>query len=210
MSRLSELMEEMCPDGVEYVPIKEKYTRLRGTPITALKMREIENADGNIIVYAGGKTVVNAFEHDIPNANITRVPAVIVQSRGIVDFIYCDRPCTFKNELWAYTCDEKISVKFLYYVLKNNAEYFRKIASQMGAMPQISLSVTEDFLVPMPPLPVQAEIVRILDKWADAHNGLIALLEAELADRKKQYAYYLDKLLTFTPKEKDKHVARTL
>ena len=35
MSKLEELIKKYCPDGVEYKPIKEEYTRLRGTPITA-------------------------------------------------------------------------------------------------------------------------------------------------------------------------------
>ena len=41
----------------------------------------------------------NAFEDDIPNANITRVPAVLVQSRGIIDAVFYDKPFTFKNEI---------------------------------------------------------------------------------------------------------------
>ena len=47
--------------------------------------------------------------------------------------------------------------------------------------------------IPLPPLPVQKEIVRILDGF----TGLIDELEAELAARRKQYELYRDKLLTF-------------
>lgn len=75
MSKLNELIKELCPNGVEYKKIKEVYKRIKGTPITAGKMKEIENTEGDIRVFAGGKTVINAFEKDIPNANITRVPA---------------------------------------------------------------------------------------------------------------------------------------
>ena len=120
MSKLDELIKELCPNGVEYKKIKEVFRRLKGTPITATKMKEIESPDGEIKIFAGGKTVIDAVEDDIPNANITRVPAVLVQSRGVIDVIYYDKPFTFKNEMWAYTADEKVSVKFLYYVLKNN------------------------------------------------------------------------------------------
>lgn len=48
MSRLDELIQELCPDGVEFMPIKDVYQRLKGTPITAAKMKEIERADGNV------------------------------------------------------------------------------------------------------------------------------------------------------------------
>ena len=193
MSRLEELIREKCPDGVPYKKIKEVYTRIKGTPITAGKMKEIEDPDGEIRIFAGGKTVINAKEQDIPNANITRVPAVIVQSRGVIDAIYYDEPFTFKNEMWAYTADEKISVKYLYYVLKNNVEYFRTAASGMGSLPQISLPVTEEFVIPVPPIEVQSEIVRILDNFTE----LTEELTAELTARKKQYEYYRDRLLSF-------------
>ena len=114
MSKLEELIKNLCPDGVEYKKVREVYSRLKGTPITAGKMKEIENENGEIRIFAGGKTVINAKENDIPNANITRVPAVLVQSRGVIDVVYYDKPFTFKNEMWAYTADNIISVKFLY------------------------------------------------------------------------------------------------
>lgn len=132
MSKLDELIAELCPNGVEYKPVKDEYKRLKGTPITAGKMKEINEPNGEIRVFAGGKTVINANEKDIPKANITRVPAVLVQSRGVIDFQYYEKPFTFKNEMWAYTHDEKVSVKYLFYVLKNNVEHFRTAASGMG------------------------------------------------------------------------------
>ena len=94
MSRLDELIAKLCPNGVEYRKIKEVYTRLKGTPITAGKMKEIENPDGDIRIFAGGKTVIDAFEEDILQANITRVPAVLVQSRGVIDAVFYEQPVT--------------------------------------------------------------------------------------------------------------------
>ena len=193
MSRLDELIAKLCPNGVEYKKIKDEYTRLRGTPITASKMKEIADDSGEIRIYAGGKTVINANEKDIPKANITRVPAVLVQSRGVIDFIYYDKPFTFKNEMWAYTHDETVSIKFLCYVLKNNVEHFREAASGMGSLPQISLAVTEDYRVPVPPLEVQREIVHVLDHF----TLLSAELSAELKARKKQYEFYREQLLSY-------------
>ena len=193
MSKLSELIKELCPNGVEYKKIKEVFKRLKGTPITDGKMKEIEHPDGDIRVFAGGKTVINAYEEDIPKANITRVPAVLVQSRGVIDAIYYDKPFTFKNEMWAYTHSEPITVKFLYYVLKNNMTHFREAASGMGSLPQISLPVTEEFVIPVPPLEIQREIVQILDNF----TNLTAELTAELTARKRQYEYYRNKVLFF-------------
>jgi len=193
MSRLDDLIAELCPDGVPFRKVKDVYTRLKGTPITAGKMKEIENPSGNIRVFAGGKTVIDAMESDIPNANITRVPAVLVQSRGIIDAVFYDKPFTFKNEMWAYTHKETVSVKYLYYVFKNNIQIFRDAASGMGSLPQISLPVTEEFEIPVPPLLVQCEIVRILDNFTE----LTAELTAELSARKRQYEYYRGNLFEF-------------
>ena len=117
MSKLDELLNQLCPDGVEYKKVKDIFLRIKGTPITAQKMKEIEDPEGEIRIFAGGKTVINTKEESIPNANITRVPAVLVQSRGVIDVVYYDKPFTFKNEMWAYAHENATTLKFLYYVL---------------------------------------------------------------------------------------------
>lgn len=202
MSKIKQMITELCPDGVPVKKVKDVYTRLKGTPITAGKMKEIATEDGEIRIFAGGKTVINAHEKDIPKANITRVPAVLVQSRGVIDVIYYDKPFTFKNEMWAYTAENDISVKYLYYVLKNNIQKFRETASGMGSLPQISLAVTEEFMLPVPPLEVQREIVHVLDSF----TFLTAELTAELTARKKQYEFYRDQLLNFGDVRRGGHI----
>ena len=194
MTKLEELINELCPDGVEYVKIKDYFIRLKGTPITAAKMKEIASNDGEIKVFAGGKTVINAYEKDIPKANITRVPAVLVQSRGVIDVVYYDEPFTFKNEMWAYTHNEQTTVKYLFYFLSTQVNKMRESASGMGSLPQISLKVTEEMQIPLPPLSIQSEIVHILDSF----TLLTAELTAELTARQKQYAFYRDYLLDFS------------
>ncbi len=62
-----------------------------------------------------------------------------------------------------------------------------------ASIPRLSPSVIKDLEIPVPPLPVQEEIVRILDKFTE----LQAELQAELQKRKLQYNYYLDNLLSF-------------
>lgn len=193
MTQLETLIQTLCPNGVKFVKLGDAFKRLKGTPITAGTMKQIADDSGDITIVAGGKTVVRAFENEIPSANIIRVPAVLVQSRGVIDFLYYDTPFTFKNEMWAYTTDNQISVKYLYYVLQNDVEYFRSAAKGMGALPQISLPITENYEIPLPPLAVQSEIVRILDKLTLYKSELAA----ELAARLQQYEYYRDQLLTF-------------
>ena len=89
-----------------------------------------------------------------------------------------------------FKCDEsKIITKSLYYAIcsfyKRHDNYERHFKYLI------------ELLIPVPPIEVQKEIVRILDKFADGQTGLIDLLKEELTLRKKQYEYYRDKLLTF-------------
>ena len=127
-------------------------------------------------------------------------PSVIIQSRGIIDVVYYDKPFTFKNEMWGYTHKDLVTVKFLYYYLKNNIEYFRGKASETGSMPQISLPVTEDYPIPIPPISEQQKIVLILDEFSTLVESLTEGLPAEIKARQQQYEYYRDKLLTFRRK----------
>ena len=86
---------------------------------------------------------------------------------------------------------EVLDIRFLYYILCNGLGQYLSNRSKKAAMTYIVLSDLQNFPVPIPPLPVQEEIVRILDTFTE----LIAELKAELTARKKQYEFYRDELL---------------
>ena len=67
-------------------------------------------------------------------------------------------------------------------------------------MPRLAHSVIDHLEIPLPPLAVQEEIVRILDKFEALTSDLQSGLPAEIEARMKQYAYYRDRLLTFKVK----------
>lgn len=184
-------------ENIQWTTLGRYCKRLKGTAITAGKMKEIADDNGNIKIFAGGKTMINTDESNIPDKDIIKVPNIIVQSRGIIDFIYYDKPCSFKREMWSYTTENVITLKFIYYYLKNNIEFFRQRGKQMGSMPQISLDVTEKYKIPILPIEEQEMIVKILDKFEKLCNDISEGLPAEIDARKQQYEYYRDKLLTF-------------
>lgn len=185
---------------IKVTKIKDIFVRLKGTPITASKMKEIKNDKGDIKIFAGGQTEVFANESDIPNVNVITKPSVLVQSRGKIDVIYYDKPFTFKNEMWAYTNENIYTVKYLYYTLKNNINRLRDKANSMGSFPQISLYDTEELMILLPPLSVQKYIVTVLDKFDSLVNSISEGLPKEIELRQKQYEFYRDKLLDF-PKD---------
>ena len=85
------------------------------------------------------------------------------------------------------TNESIINYKYLYYCLANKYEALKN--QGQGVLTSLNLATIKKIQIPVPPLSVQQEIVRILDKFTQ--------LEAELDCRKRQYEYYRDKLLSF-------------
>ena len=194
MSRLREMIKELCPDGVGYRKLGAILSRHKGIAITAGRMKELHTPDGEIRIFAAGHTYADVMESDVDRGGIIREPAIIVKSRGNIGFEYYTKPFSHKNEMWSYTTNhEFISLKYVYYVLEQNMAYFQNKA-RTGKLPQISISDTENYEIPVPPLPIQNEIVKLLDNFTE----LTAELTAELTLRKKQYSFYRDSLLNFS------------
>ena len=186
---------EKLLDGaeVEWKPLKDILIRTKGTKITAAEMKILHKDNAPLKIFAGGKTFALVNFEDIPEKDINKNPSIIVKSRGIIEFEYYDKPFSHKNEMWSYYSNDKnINIKYIYYVLKNQEPYFQNLGSKMQ-MPQIATPDTDKYLVPIPPLSVQTEIVKILD----ALTALTSELTSELILRKKQYEYYREKLLSF-------------
>ena len=165
------------PKDWETVELNKKYRRVSGTPITAEMMANIASVRGNIAVYAGGSTKIKTKSDCIKNSNIINDEVVIVQSRGIIDFIFSDKPCTFKNEFWGYIGDKNNSVKFLYYLLKNNVAYFRIAGEGRSSFSQITNSVTENYIIPNISTTEQQAIADALTAFDTHINNLSKLTE---------------------------------
>lgn len=188
MSRLEELIAELCPDGVEYVPLSSVCARQKGISITAGQMKERHSPGGEVCVFAGGNTKSFMNVHDLPRNAAIRKPSIIVKSRGNIGFEYYDKPFTHKNELWSYSKkSDNINIKFIYYYLESHKNEFQ-LKAKAGKLPQISTPDTDNYKIPLVPLAIQEEIVRILDTFTE----LTTELTTELAKRKEQYQYYQD------------------
>lgn len=105
--------------------IGDLYTKLRGVDITAKRMKEIADDNGNVRIFSGGATIVDAKEADLANVCIHRVPAVVVQAFGVVNVQYVETPFTFRSSFWAYTHERKELVEWLYFFLEEKLELLR-------------------------------------------------------------------------------------
>lgn len=193
MSKIEDLIKQYCPNGVEYKELGKICMRQKGTPITAAIMKKLNTPQAPIRIFAGGSTFADVNYGDIPEKDIITKTSIIVKSRGNIGFEFYTKPFSHKNEMWSYSSsNNNVNLKFVYYYLTNRINDFQ-LKAKTGKLPQISTPDTDNYLIPVPPLPVQEEIVRVLD----AFTALEAELEAELEARKRQYEYYRNKLLTF-------------
>lgn len=184
MSKLEELINKLCPNGVEFKKLSEVCNSLKkGT----LKTSDL-NANGKYPVINSGRELYGFYD-EYNNKN-----AITLAARGE----YAGYISYFENEFWAgglcypYSSknEEFITNKFLYYYLKKNENKIMENLVARGSIPALNKSDLDRFLVPVPPLEVQCEIVRILDNF----TLLSAELSAELSARQKQYQFYLDSI----------------
>ncbi len=199
--RLKTLLHTLAPKGVEFKKIGELFKRNKGINITAAQMKELHSEIGKVRIFAGGATKADIDYKDISKKDIINCESVIIKSRGNIGFEYYNQPFSHKNEIWSYSSKtNQMLVKFLYYYLSNNQDYFQKLAQSSSVkLPQLSVSDTDEYEVPVPPLEIQQEIVKILDQFSLLTTDLLAGIPAEIKARKKQYEYYREKLLTFKP-----------
>lgn len=86
--------------------------------------------------------------------------------------------------------------KFVYYILKKEQDNL--MGKQLGAgIPALKASDVLTLTIPIPPMRVQRRIVEVLDQLTELHDELIEKLESEMEGRRRQYAYYREKLLSF-------------
>lgn len=185
MSKLDNLIEKLCPDGVKFEELKEICMVSIGEFVHKNKQRE----DAKYPVFNGGISNTGFYDEYNNEGN-----KILISARGAnAGFIN-----KIESRYWAgnscYSIDIKdkgsINWLYVYYYLKNN-EKSLLWQQQTGSIPAISKKQIESFKIPVPPLEVQCEIVHVLDDF----TLLSAELSAELKARKEQFNYYRDELI---------------
>ena len=207
MSKLEELLKKHCPDGVEYVPLwsvtiwdkkfnsvddKKQKNTFKYRYFTADELKEliVENGDVKILTtnISNLFTLEKLVSDSLNNGEIVCIPE---GGNAIVQY-YKGKFITGFNRIATSIDVNKLDNKFLYYVLINKLDLISSFYRGAG-IKHPDMSKVLDIIIPLPPIEVQKEIVRILDTFTKYQD----LLNRELELRKKQYEYYRDKLLTF-------------
>jgi len=179
MSKLDELIRELCPDGVEAKKLKDFLVIKNGSDYKSF-------GTGDYPVYGSGgiMTYIDRYAYD--------KPSVLIPRKGSIDKLYyVEKPFWNVDTIFYTEIDTTKAIpRYVYYCLqqKHLEEY-----NTAGGVPSLTQKVLNNIEILVPPLGIQREIVRILDNF----TNLTAELTAELTARQKQYAFYRNKLLTF-------------
>lgn len=210
MSRLDDLIRELCPEGVDHKRLGEVATISRGGNF---QKKDYVEKGIPCIHYGQIYTRYSLFVHNTVSFISNEVAArqkyaatgdiiIAVTSENMEDVCKCvawlgkgDIAVSGHTAIIHHTLDPKYLV---YYFHSNKFfEQKRKMAHGTKVI-EVTPDKLADIMLPVPPLEVQREIVRILDNFTELTAELSAELTAELTARKKQYEYYRERILTFS------------
>ncbi|MBS4939530.1 MAG: restriction endonuclease subunit S [Actinomyces sp.] len=188
MSRLAELIEQLCPDGVEYKPLGELLVYQQPTPFL-VSSKDYDPSYPTPVLTAGATFLLgySSETHGVYAAS-TDDPVIIFD-----DFTTASKWVDFPFKLKSSAAkiltaaDPSVAdIRFLYFLMQT-------IKYQVGSHARHWIAVYSKMPVCCPPLEVQREIVRILDQF----TTLEAELEAELEARRAQFEHYRNHLLSY-------------
>lgn len=194
MSRLNELIQKLCPDGVEFKKLSMLCDLSRGKVYSKTYIAE---NPGIYPVYSsqtennGELGRISTYDYDGEYLTWTTDGAyagTIFHRKGKFSITNVCGLISIKSP--------NILIRFLYYWLSIKAKDY--VYRGMGN-PKLMSNQIAPVKIPIPPLDIQNEIVRILDTF----TSHAAELQAELQARKEQYEYYRNKLLTFDKDDKN-------
>lgn len=207
MDNITKLIQDLCPNGVEYKKLGEVceikgrigfrgYTRNdlveKGEGAISLSPSNIINGRINYdkCSYVSWKKYYESPEIMIDDGDVVFCKTASVGKTCIIENL--PEKATINPQFVVFK-EIKASHKYLSYVVAGNE--FQKAIQKikgLGSIPTLSQKDLGNISIPLPPMPVQRAIVEVLDKFTE--------LEAELEARRKQYAYYREQLLSF-PKD---------
>ena len=186
MSRLSELIRDLCPDGVDKRPLGELLAYTQPGPYLVSSKKYSPRFPTPVLT--AGTTFLLGYSRETDGVyEASKSNPVIIFDDFTTDSKWVDFPFKLKSsaaKILTLANSELADIRFLFYSLQT-------IRYEAGTHSRHWISRFAKMPVFCPPLEVQREIVRILDQF----TALEAELEAELEARRKQYEYYREQLM---------------
>lgn len=209
MSRLEQLIAELCPDGVEYKSLEDIVQFRRGS---------FPQPYGNSNWYGGEGSMPFVQVADVsdygfrlnpdtkqqiskvaqPLSVFVKTGTVIVTLQGTIGRVAITQYDCYVDRTLAIFNNFKVDINKKYFAYQLKAKFnIKKETARGSTIKTITVEEFSKFTIPIPPLNVQHEVVDILDNFTKTNEDFIAELTGELKMRNKQYDYYRNLLLTF-------------
>lgn len=215
MNKIQRLLKELCPDGVKYKALGEVWQKAPKSKLGVNKVKSL--GIGENICFTSGKE--NYFVSDF----LVNGEYLFVNDGGSADIKYHNGKAYYTDHIFCFgikssLCHsepasageesqkdisalpqyDRVSPKFIFYYLKMKTAYINQYLFNGVGLKNLDKNKFAQFKIPLPPLAIQNEIVRILDTFTELETEL----ETELSARRKQYEYYRNKLLSKEELEK--------
>lgn len=206
-SKIEKLIAELCPKGVEFKELseltawdkkfngveREKQKRVIVYPyIAASRFKELAQSIGNVRLLSTGNYLGWTTE-ELAGKNLCEGEIVAIPWGGRANVKYFKGKFVTADNRIATSLDKNVlSNRFLYYWMLFNNKLIESFYRGSG-IKHPSMRKVLEMKIPLPPLAIQEEIVKILNSFTE----LEVELEAELEARNKQYEHYRSQLLTF-------------
>ncbi|GAA8711257.1 restriction endonuclease subunit S [Helicobacter pylori] len=198
--RLKTLLQTLAPKGVEFRKLGEVCEIIRGKRVTKKEILD----KGKYPVVSGGIGFMGYLNEYNREEN-----TITIAQYGTAGFVNWQNQKFWANDVcFSVIPKETLINRYLYYVLTNMQNYLYSISNRSAIPYSISSNNIMQITIPIPPLEIQQEIVKILDQFSLLTTDLLAGIPAEIEARKKQYEYYREKLLAFKPLTPHKEVKK--
>lgn len=186
MSEIKELIERLCPDGVEYKKLGDILDYEQPSKYIVTSTDYVEK--GVPVLTAGQSFILGYTEEENGVYEASKEAPVIIFDDFTTSFHWVTFNFKVKSSAMKMLRPRRgdVDFRFVFYAMKcikyETMDHARQWISKYSLLE-----------IPVPPIEVQRKIVEILDNFTELETELKAELEA----RRKQYEYYRNQLLTF-------------
>ncbi|WRC43891.1 restriction endonuclease subunit S [Helicobacter pylori] len=185
MHKIERLLQTLAPKGVGFRKLGEVCEIIRGKRVTKKEILD----KGKYPVVSGGIGFMGYLNEYNREEN-----TITIAQYGTAGFVNWQNQKFWANDVcFSVIPKETLINRYLYYVLTNMQNYLYSISNRSAIPYSISSNNIIQITIPIPPLEIQQEIVKILDAFTELNTEL----NTELKARKKQYQYYQNMLLDF-------------